>query len=46
MNSLDCLVLDCYFSHNFWGFSLAFKLFCTKLMFSLETQAVKVNKES
>lgn len=31
MNSLDCLVLDCYFSHSFWGFSLAFKLFCNKI---------------
>lgn len=46
MDSLDCLVLDCYFSHSFGAFSLAFKLFYTKRMFSLETQAVKANKES
>lgn len=46
MDSLDCLVLDCYFSHSFGAFSLAFKLFYTKRMFSLETQDVKANKES
>lgn len=46
MDSLDCLVLDCYFSHSFGAFSLAFKLFYTNRMFSLETQDVKANKES